>query len=89
MDDWKALLQEIMSKDADCRKYTEIFDAEDQVLRHGELEIILSQLNTHMDAINRRTQEALEQNQKLAYLKEQKGEYQYLKSIQLQWDEFY
>lgn len=49
MDDWSALLNSISSKDAECRKFTQIFEAENQITRHHELKDGLIEQNLRMD----------------------------------------
>lgn len=62
-----------MSKDAECRTFTEIFNHENQAIRHSKLKIALDYLNARWDTIGCQINEVHEQNQRQAELNEQRG----------------
>ncbi|RAH74903.1 uncharacterized protein BO66DRAFT_69619 [Aspergillus aculeatinus CBS 121060] len=53
VDDWSTLLQDIMDADAECRKFTRIFDSEEHRVRHWELKDILDQQDQQMEMLSR------------------------------------
>ncbi|KAJ5717884.1 hypothetical protein N7488_003530 [Penicillium malachiteum] len=63
IDDWNKLLQDIVDLDAECRKFTRIFDFEEQTARHWELKGILDQQDQRMEQISFRMSRIREQNE--------------------------
>ncbi|KAJ5764963.1 hypothetical protein N7520_004522 [Penicillium odoratum] len=51
VDDWNKLLQDIVNLDAECRKFTQIFDFEEQSAQHWELKKILEQQDQQMEQV--------------------------------------
>ncbi|KAJ5634581.1 hypothetical protein N7528_002423 [Penicillium herquei] len=65
IDDWNKLLQDIVDLDAECRKFTQIFDFQEQTARHWELKEILDQQDQQMEQISFQMSHIREQNEAL------------------------
>ncbi|KAJ5724453.1 hypothetical protein N7493_006181 [Penicillium malachiteum] len=65
IDDWNKLLQDIVDLDADCRKFTQIFDFEEQTARHWELKEILKQQDEQMEQVSFQMSHIREQTEAL------------------------
>ncbi|KAJ5721536.1 uncharacterized protein N7483_009470 [Penicillium malachiteum] len=65
VDDWNTLLQDIVNLDAECRKFTQIFDSEEQTDRYWELKDILEQQDQQMEQVSFDLSHIKDQNEAL------------------------
>ncbi|CAG8345569.1 unnamed protein product [Penicillium salamii] len=76
IDNWNSLLQGIVNLDVECRKFTQIFDSEEQTARHWELKEILDQQDQQMEQVSLHMSHMREQNETLIHENDRRGTYQ-------------